>query len=136
MRATTAVEYQVKCPDCGSQTHLMAGKYGRFYQCCRIDCSGTRGAHLDGKPIKPTGSRDLVRARIRARNAVHRMVLERDRIERETVQWKQLCGVQASQRSTRVEAWTSVAWWNHDHSFLSCKDDFRAIAFAAKLEPI
>jgi hypothetical protein len=122
MRATAAKAYPVKCPDCGSSTHLMEGKFGRFYKCCRFDCSGTHGARLDGKPVKPKGPRDLVRARVRAREAVQRVVAERDRIERETVQWKRAFGC--------------GPWWNHDHTFANCKDDFRTIVFAAKLPPV
>lgn len=123
MNATPAKPHPVPCPDCGSQTHLMRGKYGRFYKCWRFDCHGTAGANLDGTPRKPKGPRALTRARIRARNAVHRVVVERDRIAQEKTEW----------RCIRCHG---ESWWNEPHTLANCKDDFRAIYFAAKLEPI
>lgn len=121
MRAVTATERPVACPDCGSPMHLMEGKFGRFYKCCRFDCRGTLGAHLDGSPRTQRGPAALLDARCRARDAVHRVVRERDRALEEEVAFKRANG---------------LAWWSCDHHLASCKDVFRIIVFGAKLEPI
>lgn len=77
VRATPATEHEVQCPDCGSETFLSKGRYGRFYRCGNVWCSGTVGAKLDGTPRKPRGSQELLQAQEQARAAVHLVLLER-----------------------------------------------------------
>ena len=80
MRATPFTEHKVQCPDCGSPTHIMQGKWGRFYRCDRVICCGTWGAKLDGTPRKARGSHELLQARERAMAAVHLVLNERERV--------------------------------------------------------
>ena len=97
---------------------LMKGKWGRFYKCRRVDCYGTRGARLDGKLCKETGSQALKDARRKARNAVRLVVLERMRIVRERVAEKKTAG---------------TSWWNEAHHYDCCRDDFLTIVTDAQL---
>jgi hypothetical protein len=122
MRATATKEYAVECPDCGSSPmHLLDGKYGRFYKCPRLDCRGTLGAKLDGTPRVQRGPPELLDARRRAREAVHRVVVERDRALAEEVESRKARGLD---------------WWNCAHKLASCKDEFRIIVFGARLDPV
>lgn len=67
------------CPDCGSDTYLTAGRYGRYYKCENFGCSGTVGARLDGTPRKPRGSPEILEARRRVREAVAAVLVEERR---------------------------------------------------------
>jgi hypothetical protein len=61
-----------ECPDCGCETHLNQGRYGRFYECENIfACKGTVGARLDGTPRVIRETRTHREARLRARAVVH-----------------------------------------------------------------
>lgn len=64
-------EYEVVCPDCGGRTHLMEGRWGRFYRCDHYLCQGTVGARLDGTPRPEKGTPDELAARHRTRDIIH-----------------------------------------------------------------
>lgn len=64
----------VLCPDCGTGTHLMGGKFGRFYKCLDHRCAGTIGARLDGTPRRAKTDPATQEAREAARDAI-RLVL-------------------------------------------------------------
>ncbi len=120
MTATPAKEYLTACPDCGSLMWLMRGKYGRFYKCRRLDCRGTKGAHLDGRPRRDTGPEPLIRARRQARDAIHKIVLERTRRYRKE-------NAEAKARGR--------AWWTHHH-LACCEFDFQDVLGMANLPPV
>ena len=121
INATQARVFNVPCPDCGSGMFLAQGRYGRFYRCSIPDCRGTWGARLDGTPRKPRGPADLLQARERARDAVHRLLVERQFVNARLVEEKRAAG---------------LSWWNTPTGILACKDDLHSIWLDAKLPPV
>lgn len=157
MRVTPFKTYRVKCPDCGSSPmNLWSGRWGRFYKCLRLDCHGTRGARLDGRTCKETGSRALKDARRRARDTVFLVVLQRFMIAQRRVAEKRMAGeILAQDLADKVDrlardrfgvgggaadaimsVYRDHDWWNEHHVLSGCQDDFREIVFAAKLPPV
>lgn len=76
LRAVQPVEHKVECPDCGSETWLREGRYGRFYRCTHFLCQGTVGARLNGTPRPEKGSPEERVARAKARAAIQRVLKE------------------------------------------------------------
>lgn len=76
MRAVPPVEHKVECPDCGSETWLREGRYGRFYACVHYSCQGTVGARLDGTPRPEKGSQEEIVSRAKARAAIQAVLKE------------------------------------------------------------
>jgi hypothetical protein len=125
VRATKAVEHDVTCPDCGTpKASLIAGRFGRFYRCQRLDCFGGVSAKLDGTPRRQRGSPEEHEARRRARDAVGAVVRERERISEV---------VEAFVRGER-DGHAVHRWWN----LRACgaSEDFQAIATLAELQPL
>ena len=75
--------FDITCPDCGNLTHMMEGKYGRFYRCDYYLCQGTHGAKLDGTPRNERGSPEELEARDQTRVAIHKFITEIIRRRRE-----------------------------------------------------
>lgn len=76
-----AKEHDVTCGECGSPMRLRyTKKYERlFYGCSRFpDCTGTHGAHPDGKPFGVPANQETKSARIRAHAAFDQLWKEKD----------------------------------------------------------
>lgn len=80
------------CPDCGCETYLSEGRYGRYYRCENYGCEGTVGARLDGTPRTPRGPRELLDARLRVRDAIHAVLTEERRKPQPPNTWMSLEG--------------------------------------------
>lgn len=91
-----AVEYDVTCAECGSKMKLRfsdkyqkfkRNKFGRknkptksaFYGCSTWpNCSGTHGAHADGKPLGIPANKETKSARMRAHAAFDHLWKDKD----------------------------------------------------------
>jgi hypothetical protein len=91
-----AVEYDVKCADCGAKMRLRFSskheKFARnrrgrknkktksaFYGCSAWpECSGTHGAHADGRPLGIPANKETKSARIRAHAAFDHLWKDKD----------------------------------------------------------
>lgn len=67
------------CPDCGCETNLCEGRFGRYYRCENYGCEGTVGATMDGTPRIARGLPEVLEARRRARDAIHAVLVEERR---------------------------------------------------------
>lgn len=119
LRATpvTYVGDPPPCPDCGCETDLREGRYGRFYECENLfACTGTVGARLDGTPRQPRGtSPELLQARLRARDAVHAVILEASRRAKPDTQWHpglsySDVGILLDKILKRARVWEDPGW--------------------------
>lgn len=67
-------KYSASCGECGSAMELQRGTYGRFWSCSRWPkCTGTHGAHPDGKPFGTPANAATRRARVEAHAAFDRL---------------------------------------------------------------
>ncbi len=55
------------CANCGSKMQLRRSRFGLFYGCTQYpSCTGTHGAHPDGRPLGIPATDEVKRLRIRA----------------------------------------------------------------------
>jgi len=60
----------LRCPECAAPMLLKRSRYGLFYGCSAWPrCTGTHGAHPNGKPLGTPADRATKLARIRAHDA-------------------------------------------------------------------
>lgn len=60
----------ILCGDCGAAMVLRNSRFGKFFGCSRYpDCTGTHGAHPDGRPLGSPADLNTRKARIKAHNA-------------------------------------------------------------------
>lgn len=105
------------CPDCGFETYLAEGRYGRYYRCENYGCEGTVGARLDGSPRTPRGSPELLAARLRVRDAVHAVLTEERRKPQPPNTWMSLeghpyvdVGAVLKRILERAQVWKDPGW--------------------------
>ena len=106
------------CPDCGCDTDLREGRFGRFYGCENVfACKGSVGARLDGTPRTPRGPSELLQARMRARDAIHEVILETCRRSSvNNTHWQDLNGSYSmvagliARILKRAEVWKDSGW--------------------------
>lgn len=61
---------KVTCGDCGSSMELRKSRYGQFWGCSEYPkCTGTHGAHPDGRPLGIPANKKTREARIAAHAA-------------------------------------------------------------------
>jgi len=107
-----------ECPDCGCETWLNQGRYGRFYECENLfACKGTVGARLDGTPRVIRETQEHREARLRARGVVHECILETQRQVKPDTQWSNPSYVDVSSLLARIlkraEVWQEPGWLLH-----------------------
>lgn len=63
-RPARSQEVQLDCPECGSQMVFRSSRFGYFYGCNRYPaCSGSHGAHSDGRPLGVPANKETKQAR-------------------------------------------------------------------------
>lgn len=89
--------YGVRCGDCGSPMELRANGFrGRgFWSCSRYpECTGTHGAHPDGRPLGIPANRETRVARIEAHRVFDAAWRARGMTKREAYRWlEEILGV-------------------------------------------
>lgn len=97
MGQSEPTQHDVTCgePGCGAKMRLRPSKHGWFYGCARYPaCTGTHGAHADGRPKGIPADKPTREARMRAHAALDPM-------------WKndRRAGEEASDARGRIYRW-------------------------------
>lgn len=78
----------VQCAECGRPMILRNSRFGKFYGCSGWpDCTGTHGAHPDGRPLGKPATAETKQARIRAHAAFDRLWKDGGMSRREAYSW-------------------------------------------------
>jgi ssDNA-binding Zn-finger/Zn-ribbon topoisomerase 1 len=66
--------HALPCPECGASLRLRKSKFGQFYGCERWPlCTGTHGAHPDGRPLGVPANTEAKAARHEAHLALEKI---------------------------------------------------------------